>query len=750
MVARAKDAVDYRLVARQQASAPGFGDLSDLDLKNALMSVWRHKGIVFWSMLVCAFLAAAVVLSLTPVYTATVKVLLLDQKEPTFGMAGLETTSEDQIAVVTSNIVAERVIEKFNLAADPEFNEALQPVPAWRAYVPKLPRPQWLMDLLGRQKPERTEDLEGRVQRERIVGAFLDRLQVMAVPNSSVLDISVSSERPAVAAALADAVAQSYLQQRLEDKFNEVQRTTGWLGERIAELRKQVEVAEAAVEAFRRQSGLVGPNPGETVLSQQITQLSSELITARTQRAEREARRDQLQRLARLGGANVSSAGEVLNSPLINSLIQQEVEIKRRLADLGQEYGRRHPQFVNAQAELTDIQSKIGEEIRRVAQNMDNEVIAAREREQFLQSSVRELEAKLADTNSSAVTLRALERDATAARTTLETFLQQFQQFKVQDDAQSQQPDATIISTAALPNYPSYPRKTLAVLAAAAIGGMLGVVLALFRERFDSVFRSSEQVEQFLDLPVVGQIPDLRRTRRVRRRGLPVYVMENPTSAVAEAIRGLGARLVNDKDRQSPLVLQFVSAEPEEGKSSLVVSFAVMQAKAGRRVLLIDADLRHPRVARLLGMQNAQGLVDVLAGRATTTDVIQQHEASGVDVMPAGRLPRSAFDILNVRRLQELLRPLRERYDLILVDSPPALSLADAGVIASAVDGSVFLVRWGTTRKETSRFAASQIEASGGRVVGVVLTFINVRRAATYPFGDAGLYYGKHQKYYVN
>jgi capsular exopolysaccharide synthesis family protein len=226
--------------------------------------------------------------------------------------------------------------------------------------------------------------------------------------------------------------------------------------------------------------------------------------------------------------------------------------------------------------------------------------------------------------------------------------------------------------------------------------------------------------------------------------------MENPTSAAAESIRGRGARLVNDKDRQSPLCLQFVSAEPEEGKSSVVASFACMQAKAGRKVLLIDADLRHPRVARLLGLQNAQGLVDVLAGRALVTDVVQHHEASGADVLPAGRLPRSAFDILNVRRLQELLRPLRERYDLILIDSPPALSLADAGVIASAVDGSVFLVRWGSTRKETARFATSQIEASGGRVVGVVLTFINVRRAATYAFGDAGLYYGKHQKYYVN
>ena len=750
LVARAKDAVDYRLLARPQVSAQTYGDLSDLDLKNALLSVWRHKAIVFWTALLCAFLAAAIVLAMTPMYTATVKVLLQEQKDPTFGVAGLETTPDDQLAVATSNIVAERVVDRLSLSSDPEFNEALQSPPAWAAYIPRIPRPEWLNTLLGRNRSEPTEDTQSRVQRENIVGAFLDRLEVVAAPNSSVLEINFSSERPVVAARIADEVANSYLEQRLEDKFDEVKRTTGWLSERIAELRKQVETAEAAVEAFRRQSGLVGPNPGETVLSQQITELSSELILARTARAERESRRDSLQRLARLGGANVSSAGEVLNSPLINSLINQEVEVKRRLADLAQEYGRRHPQFVNAQAELKDIQDKIGEETRRIAQNMDNEVETAREREQFLQASVRELEVKLADTNSSSVTLRALERDATAARTTLESFLQQFQQFKVQDDAASQQPDATIITKATLPSSPSYPRKTLAVLAAATIGGILGVVLALFRERFDSVFRGSEQVEQFLDLPVVGQVPDMRRTRRVRRRGLPTYVMENPTSAVAELIRGLGARLMNDKDRQSPLCLQFVSAEPEEGKSSLAVSFTCMQAKAGRKVLLIDADLRHSRVARLLGLQGAQGLVDVLSGRGLVADVVQRHEASGLDVLPAGRLPRAAFDILNVRRLQDLLRPLRDSYDLIVIDSPPALSLADSGVIAGGVDGSVFLVRWGSTRKETARFAISQIEASGGRVVGVVLTFINVRRAATYPFGDAGLYYGKHQKYYVN
>lgn len=741
---------DYSQVKSQQMKLQSYADFSDVDLKEALLTIWRRKWLVFGTVVLLAGIATAVVLSMTPLYTAYVKVLLEEQRTAVQSLVATESPAEDQIQVISSRTLAQRVIDKLDLASDPEFNETLREeaglVRLWQQISPIA----WVRGQLRQDPPALTEDLHARVQHERLVEGFLDRLTVNTVQMSRVIEIGFTSEQPAKAARIADEIANTYLEQRLEAKFAEIQRTTGWLDQRIGDLRQQVQVAEAAVETFRRQSGLVESNAGETVTAQQVSELNTQLILARTARAEREARRDQVQRLTRSGGSGISTAGEVLNSTLINALIAQEVEVKRRLSDLSQEYGSRHPQFVSARTELADLQTKIRQEMDRIAENMQNEVNVARERERFLEATVRELETKVADSNDAAVTLRALERDANAARTMLETFLQQFQQFKTQDDLGSQRPDASIISLAAFPQYPSYPRKTLTVAAAIVIGGLLGVVLALLAERFESVFRSAEQVEQHLMLPVLGSVPDLRGLREVRKTGLPAYILEHPHSAAAEAVRSINARILHSRGSRAGISIQFASAEPEEGKSSLVISAAQMQGRAGRKVLLIDADFRHSQVARVLGLQPAPGLIDLMAKRLPYTEVLQQDPVSGVDVIVAGRFTSSAHDLLSSGRLAELMQQVRDGYDLILIDSPPVLSLSDAGLIADAVDGTVFVTRWGRTRKETARYAVKQLQASGGSIVGLVLSFVNVKRASAYTYGDSGQYYGKHQKYYVS
>lgn len=727
-----------------------YADFSDIDLKEAFLTIWRRKWLVFWTILIITSLAVAVVLSMTPLYTAYVKILLEEQRTAALPLVGTESPAEEQIQVIQSRALAERVVAKLNLTADPEFNEALREEAPLARFWRRVSPMNWIRDQLGSTPPVLTEDLHARIQHEQIVDGFLDRLTANTVQMSRVIEIGFVSERPGMAAMIADEIANAYLEQRLEAKFDEIQRTTGWLDERIGELRQQVQLAEAAVETFRRQSGLIEANAGETLASQQASELNTQLILARTSRAEKEARRDQVQQLMRSGGAGIGTAGEVLNSTLINALIAQEVEIKRRLADLSQEYGSRHPQLVSTRTELEDLQDKIRQEMARVAQNLQNEVNVARERERFLAASVQELEAKVADSNDASVTLRALEREAAAARTMLETFLQQFQQFKTQDDLSSQRPDATIISLASLPKYPSFPRKTLTVAAAIVIGAALGVVLALLAERFESVFRSAEQVEQHMDLPVLGLVPDLRRMREVRKHGLPTYVLSHPTSAAAEAIRGINARILHSRGTRAGTSVQFVSAEPEEGKSSLAISAAQMQGRAGRKVLLIDADFRHSQVARALGLRPTPGLVDVMAGQSTYDQVVQQDPISGADVIVAGRFATTAHDLLSSGKLADLLRRAQDSYDLILIDSPPVLSLADAGLIAEAVDSTVFVTRWGRTRRETARYAAKQIEATGGSILGVVLSFVDVRKASGYSFGDSGQYFGKHQKYYVS
>lgn len=748
-----------------------YADLGDVDLKEALLTLWRRKWLIILMILVCAGATTGAVMSMTPRYTGSVKLLFEEQQINLLPGLINQKLPTEQIQVIGSRAVAQRVIDNLGLKADPEFNPDLQPEPLltqWRQKLQnmissrldfaRLSTPAIGDDLemlsasdvdrAGAGSEEATDDLAARLFNEFILDGFLERLTVDTVPNSTVIEISFDSDRPAMAARLADAVADSYLQQRLEAKFEEIQRTTGWLDQRIAELREQVSVAEDAVEAYRSQTGLLETDGG-TVAAQQVSELNSQLILARTARAEREARRDQVRRLLNLGGDGLASATEVLGSPLITSLVEQEVTLRRKVADLSQVYGARHPLLLSAQAELEDLQSKIKSETARIAESMQAEVNVARERERLLEEGLRQLEVRVADSNQASVTLRALEREASAARNLLETFMQQSQELKSQDDLGAYRADATIISYSAIPRKPSYPRKTLAVAAAIVVGGVIGVALALLLERFDAVFRSASQMEEELGIPVLSSVPDLGRTRAVRKRGLHAYLLDNPNTAVSEAMRAINARMLHFRGDRRSAAFQFVSSEPEEGKSSLALGTAQMHAKAGRRVLLIDADFRQSSVAAMLHLPSTPGLTELMARQRTVEEVVRQDPASGVHLITAGRMVPTAHDFLIGGRLAEIIAEARGQYDLIIVDSPPVLSVADAPVIAQAVDATIFVARWGKTRKQTVIFALRQLAQTGASIIGLVLSRVDVRRAASYTYGDAGQYHGKHKKYYL-
>lgn len=764
MVARTSD---QPLAEQRRALLNAYGDIGDIDFKEALLSLWRRKWLIVLVTLLLATVTTAVVYAITPLYTSSVR-LMFEQPRVNI-LPGLidQTPATEQMQVIGSRVVAERVIDSLDLRFDQEFNPNLRPPTVLAQFVGRIRNfelPAWVspaisegLEIFRATEPEGSmiapvgdEPLRNRLLQEQVVDAFLSKLTVDTVPQSNVIEISFVSEQPAKAAAIADAVAEAYLEHRLEVKFEDIQRSSNWLDERIAELRAQVQQAETALEDYRRTSGLLESTRGGEGAEGQVAELNTQLILARTDRGEREARRDQVRRLLQGGGEGLARAAEILNSPLIDSLLVEQVALERRVADLSQIYGERHPQLLSARAELEEMELKIEQEARRVADGLDAEVNVARERERRLEQGLREIEGSIAETQQASVMLRALEREANAARNLLETFLEQAQQLRSQDDIGTQRNEASIIAAAAIPRFPSHPRKTLALAAAIVVGGVLGVLLALLLERFDSVFRSAEQLEETMGLPVLTSIPDLRRNRQFRKRGLPAYLVERPNSAAAEAIRGLNARMMHLSGDNRGIVVQFVSAEPEEGKSSLAITSAQQHARAGRKVLLIDADFRQSTVAKTFAIAASPGLSEVMAGQVPLAEAICQDRDSGLHVVTTGRSVPAAHDMLVGGHFTRLLNEAREHYDLVVVDSPPVLSLTDASVIAGVVDRSIFVVRWGKTRRQTAVYALKQLAAAGGTVLGAVLSFVDVKRAANYTYGDAERYGAKHQKYYLD
>jgi capsular exopolysaccharide synthesis family protein len=627
------------------------------------------------------------------------------------------------------------------LELDPEFNEALKPRSFVRRLIDELPIDE-VERKLGLAAPELNEAAAKQLQRDSVVDAFLEDVSAETVETSRVIQIGFTSEDPAKAALIANALADAYINQQLQTQYEAIRRTMSWLTDRVDALRKEVKDADQAVEKFRTESGLLQGARGERLSDQQISELSSQLMLARSRRAESEARLSQMRNLARSDA--MASLAEVVNSPLISTLITQETEVKRKIAQLSEEYGGRHPVLINAKAELQDLRAKIDLEVKRIVQSLQNEISVASAREQSLQHSLDQFGSRLSKSNSDEVTLRALERDADAARSTLETFLQQAHQLNAQDTLRAQQPDVTLISYAPVPSEPSFPKRKLLVALAIVVSGLIAVVVVLLLEQLDIGFRSSEQLEQAFGIPVLGSIPDLGRRRRSNAKQVARYVLEQPTSSFAEAIRRAHTKLLREPTIRT---VQLTSAEPGEGKTTLALNLAQTDARLGRRVLLVDADFRRSEVADMLELQKSPGLIDVLAERSRFEHAVQT-DKSGADVLVAGGFDPSASELLVLRNLASLLNSLREKYDLMIVDAPPVISLVDAAVVAGFVDRTILVVRWAGTRRSVVGHALNEIVAAGGTLGGVILSMVNVKEHALYSFGDSGQYAGRYKKYY--
>lgn len=729
---------------RMSEVLPGGGSFS---LEELLRTLRRRMWLIVTIMMVGTLLTAAVAVMLPSRYTAVAKVLVADKSPegPDLNAAvrGLPPDvafMSSQVQVVASRNLAVSVIDKLGLESDPEFNESLQPPSLFKRFTDALPV-EWLRQKLGLPSGVLDPELAKRLQREEVIDTFIENLFTEVVEASRVIDIWFTSEDRDKASRIANAIADAYIDQHLENQYQTIRRTMAWLNDRVASLRQEVKTADDAVERFRTEKGLLKGTGGEMLNEQQISELSSQLVLARSQRAESEARLSQVRGLARSGG--IASIAEVVNSPLISTLIAQETEVKRRIAQYSQEYGERHPLPINAKAELQDLQAKIGVEVNRVVQSLQNEVVVARAREQSLQRSLDQFGTQVSKSNKDEVTLRALERDAEAARATLDNFMQEAHQLNAQDTLRAQQADVTLISYAPIPSEAAFPKRKLMVLLAIVVFGLIGVVVALIVDQFDSGFRSSEQVQNTLGVPVLGLVPALKgagRKGRVPGR----YVLQQPTSSFAEAIRRIHAKLLQDP---SVRTVQVTSAEPSEGKTTVSLNLAHVGARLGGRVLLIDTDFRRSEIADLLRLRKSPGLIDILTRRASFSDAVQTSEG-GPDIVVAGGFESQSSEMLVLRDLPGLLKQVRDRYDLIIIDAPPVISLVDAALVAGQVDRTILAVKWAGTRRSVVGHALSEITSAGGTVGGVILTKVDVKRHSLYSFGDSGQYYGRYKKYY--
>ncbi|MBI1260832.1 MAG: polysaccharide biosynthesis tyrosine autokinase [Rhizobiales bacterium] len=742
----------------QMSSAYGQGGIQpdeagsfDFDLMGIYRALRKRLGLILAVTFGLTALVMVFVLQLTPLYTAETLILLDQQKTQVVDvesvMSGLTADSptvDSQVEILRSRNVAKRVVEDLDLVNDPEFNAALRAPSPLRYVDPRY----WLSQIFVSDGA-----VDEAAARERtlqsVVGSIVSKTSVSRRGSTYIMSLKFTSEDPVKAAKIANALADTYVLDQLEARFNATKQANEWLSKRLADLRIQVQDSERAAEIFRTQNGLESAG-GTTINDQQLSELNAQLILAKTNLAEKQAKYSRAKQILASGGS-IESVADVLQSQTITQLRASEAELARQQADLSTKYGPRHPAILNIDAQRKDIQKQIGREVQRIVGSIQNEAAIAQSRVDSLQKSLNELKGTSNENNQAFIQLRELEREAEANRSVYESFLNRFKETSQQSDLQTT--DARIISPAIRPGGSSFPNIPIFAVLALMLSGALGVGIALLLEMLDSGLRTGQEIEDALGLAHLVSLPLVPDEKGADGRIMLAqeYLLAKPLSAYSESLRSLRSALALSNVDSPPKLVMFTSALPKEGKTTSAVSFARAAAQSGLQVLLIDCDLRHPSVHKAFRMPSPKaGLVELLAGNVKLEDVLLVDEASALDFLPIASGSANPPDVLGSGQMKRLLADMRDRYDLVVLDSAPVLPVSDSRVLSRIVDKTLFVVRWAETPKDAAASAVKELRNYGADIAGVVLSIVDTNKQAKYGYGDGGYYYRRYSRYYVN
>lgn len=745
-----------------------------------------------------AFVALGLIYVFTtpPRYTATATLLLdtqdtrLFQQQSMFNdmPVAIDTgTVDSQVQILKSEKVALSVIKSLNLTKDPEFAN------------PRGGLLSAVIDAVGYLFSSPTPDSEFALTR-RAVGVFRSRLDVQRVGLTYVIAINFQSLDPNRAAEIANAVASTYIDDQLDAKYQAARRAGTWLQDRLRELREQAATAERAVVAFKTKNNIVEAG-GRTITEQQLAELNSELVLAKSQTAEALAKVARVQAVLKSNtpeSAIDATVADSLKDDVIQKLRTKYLDLSAREADWAVRYGNQHLAVVNLRNQMAEIQNSIRSELQRIAQSYQSDLSIAQHHLASVQSQLEQAVTQSQTNNQAQIALRELESQAQTYRALYDNFLQRYMESVQQQSFPIT--NARVISAATRPLGPSHPRTMLALALAVMAGLAFGVGAGSWREFADRVFRTSDQIENLLQSDCIALVPALRGPAPEAASGsnggllgaLRYYagmkapapaaradqgkndkqatksdkppeasgqtivassavfsaVVESPFSAFAEAMRSVKVAIdLAPTTGGEAKIVGFTSSVPNEGKSSLASAIARLTAHAGRRTLLVDCDLRNPSLSRTLSPGAAMGLLDVISGKATLEQTVWLDPVTHMHFLPVamkGRLAHSS-EIIASSETRIFFDKLRQNYDYIILDFAPLMPIVDVRASMHLVDSYVYIIEWGRTRIEHVEKALQSARGVYEHLLGVVLNKVDLASLGRYDGSGSGYY--KDERY---
>ena len=710
-----------------------------------ITNILRHKWlVVFVAMLMCPP-AAFYVLTLPSYYDATA-LMMIDTKHVTFGDSQASSASGNSVAdaiaistqvdIMKSPSMAQTVVDRLELTDVPEFRRSLDRRSLLFGVQTAVAR------LLGSALPIR-ESLTGAARRQ-LTGSLLSRKVIITNGGKSYLiEIRARTNNPDLSAAIANTYADAYLDFNRETKVNTIRHANGLLDEQIAPLKLRVEKAESAVEEFRQQKGLVvnhvgnapfGLDAGVTVADQQLNEVDTQLILASSDVAQKQASLRALQSALKSG--SVDAIPQVVTSPLIQALRQQEAELSSKEASLAETTLGDNPEMMAARAGSMRVRERITAEISKIAGSLNNELATAEARQKTLQQRLTELQGQVATQSEADVSLVQLESEAQAARTVYQDYLSRFEQTSTQEALQV--PEAELISPAQTPVGKSGPAVAQLIALIALGAAFMACGLALLVERGQTGIRTASQLQTYTGLYTLGFVPKLKGS-------LWRILGSSRRTVYNEAISLVNNLLQFGETRYRARVVLITSANSQEGKTFLAVSLAAGVGRDGGRALLIDCDVRRPSVAKMLKLETASAVTSNVGAKERLR--LWENALPGFDVMSLPVQDDQKYTV-NIAQVQTLIEEARGKYDLVVLDAPPVLAFADAPLLSLCVDGTILAVRWRRTSSRSVSDAIKALNAYSARVIGAVVTQVDTS-SLTEADGSHAQVYRNYSSYFV-
>jgi capsular exopolysaccharide synthesis family protein len=584
----------------------------------------------------------------------------------------------------------------------------------------------WAAAAVGAPKRIEPPPADETTAQSEQIDQFLEGLSVVPVRNTRLVDVQYRSEDPLLAARSANAVAEQYRLQGLKSRFLSSKETADWLGHELEEQKKRVDQSERALQAYRESHDVVSvADEGQNIVVRKLVDLNAAVTRAKTERFDKEAEYKRLLALRERPG-DLESLPAVMANSFVQSLKTEINALRQKRTELSQTFIDGAPQMLAVDNQIKLAEAKLQVEINNVVKVVENQFFAARDNEQTLAKALAAQTQEALQLNRKGIEYAALERDAVSNRQLYENLLQRAKETGVTGDFKGS--NVRIIDTAEVPRTPVLPRTERDLLMSLVGGCLLALALVFGFEYMDSRMKTPDDVKEHLGMPFLGLVPVIPG-----KEGAPAPLLDGDvTPAFTEAMRAVRTAVMFSTADEGARSLVVTSTAPSEGKTLISSNLGVALAQAGLRTLVVDADMRRPRLHDVFGCTQEPGLSNVLVGTARLSVATKATTTPNLHLVPAGHLPPNPAELLGSARYLELLEEFGRSYEWIIIDAPPVMAVTDACVAANRATGVVFVVGAEMTPLRNAKAAVEQLAAVRARFIGAVLNRVNLSRHAYY------------------